>query len=215
MARGLIVSCAASHKHHRLRVRKVCVTCRRRHGLTLALIFGLSACRDINVTTQHNDVNRTGAYVVETELTPKTVREQELQEAGWGGTLAHWVPPTIANGRVFLATNEYLIAYGLCSRGEPCPASGPHQPVSGCTGCHSQGRMLDILRTTRSEDFPNGAAMRGFAAPAFRDLSLPPRYAKTIVLEGEGVRPHRRANASGPSACRMDLVGARRQRRGR
>jgi len=116
-----------------------------------------------------------------------------LWEADWGGTLAHWVPPTIANGRVFLATNEYLIAYGLCSRGEPCPASGPHQPVSGCTGCHSQGRMLDILRTTRMEDFPNGAAMRGFAAQAFRDLSLPPRYAKTIVLEGEGVQTYEAA----------------------
>ncbi len=114
-----------------------------------------------------------------------------LWDAGWGGNLAHWVPPTIAKGRVFLATNEYLIAYGLCAREQSCRPSGPpHEPMSGCTGCHSQGRMLEILRATRMEDFPNGAAMRGFAAQAFRDLALPTRYAKTMVLEGQGVQTY-------------------------
>jgi hypothetical protein len=114
-----------------------------------------------------------------------------LWDAGWGGNLAHWVPPTIAEGRIFQATNEYLIAYGLCDPGQPCSLPRqPYEPQSQCVICHSEGRMLDILRASREEDFPNGAAMRAFAAQAFRDLALPDRYAKTIVLEGQGMQTY-------------------------
>jgi hypothetical protein len=54
-----------------------------------------------------------------------------LWDAGWNGGLAHWVPPTVGEGKVFQATSDKLIMYGLCAPEKPCRPSGPpFQPKS-------------------------------------------------------------------------------------
>ena len=48
--------------------------------VVISLSVLAAACQDYNVTTQHNDISRTGAYLAEKELTPQAIRDRGLQE---------------------------------------------------------------------------------------------------------------------------------------
>jgi outer membrane protein assembly factor BamB len=108
--------------------------------------------------------------------------------------LSHWVPPTIADGMVFVATgNARLMAYELgtdqgAGNGKWSP-SEPQNPGDACKACHSEGRMLDVLNNSRpmSEHFATGGAMRLWPILMLEQLAPPAGLRKSVVLEGNGV----------------------------
>ena len=134
-----------------------------------------------------------------------------LWDTGWNGAVAHWVPPTVAGGQVFLATFEGLVVYGLCSEEKPCPAKGQvYQPqsvfnwrpeqltpdmakfINGCKSCHNQDSILEHGGDSErmNEMFPNGGAMRAFSAHSMVELAPPLGHPRVAVFEGHGVQTY-------------------------
>jgi hypothetical protein len=136
-------------------------------------------------------------------------------------SLAHWVPPTIADGKVFIASGfQGLIAYHLCPEGKNCqrpeeafqpeaysirgrlglPPGEPVGPsVESCKGCHHQGRLLQELLNPRpmNERYPSGASIRGLTFGALQEVTPPQGHLKTLVVAGNGLQTY--AATSSPS----------------
>jgi len=58
-------------------------------------LLGCSGGPDVNVSTQHNDKARTGAYLAETTLTPDKVRARGMREQWWANSCGYsGTPPS-------------------------------------------------------------------------------------------------------------------------
>jgi outer membrane protein assembly factor BamB len=110
------------------------------------------------------------------------------------GTIAHWVPPTIADGRVYIATADgnlldFELGNGGSDRvGEPTPGKEP------CTGCHSESQARDLLAHLPALHvrFPDEADVSAFATMNLKLLAPnKPGLTQDLVLEGEGENIYR------------------------
>jgi hypothetical protein len=106
------------------------------------------------------------------------------------GNLAHWVPPTIADGKVFVPTDSgKIFVYDLCLQGMQCAGTSPFGvATSSCHDCHIFGHAV----LTRAPPpplhnlFANEASVWGSTAMAVRALAPPRGHQKNLILEGEG-----------------------------
>ncbi len=137
-----------------------------------------------------------------------------LWDTGWnyeGGVLGHWVPPTIADGNVFLAAGDWvgeprLIVYELGPEtGHGRQSWAPFQPrsifqflgdtktspaVESCKACHKQEEKLqDLLRPKLFHDhYPSEASVRMLPVVALQQVAPPQGHRKSLLLEGNGLR---------------------------
>jgi hypothetical protein len=112
------------------------------------------------------------------------------------GDLAHWVPPTIADGKVFVATNSGGIAvYDLCLQGMQCVGSSTPilPPTNKCVDCHNFLSHIEAQATTAKplrNLFPNEARVWGSMSIALKALAPPRGHSKNLILEGNGVQTY-------------------------
>jgi Protein of unknown function (DUF3455) len=114
------------------------------------------------------------------------------------GTVAHWVPPTIADGKVFLAEgssqwdgSQMLIVYELGRPdGSDRGSREPYQPQSPptCKYCHTPGPGLEALtqKMSMSDHHATGGGVRVKPGLALAALLPPPGHTQVAVLEGNG-----------------------------
>ena len=117
----------------------------------------------------------------------------------WGthyGALAHWAPPTIAAGKVYVAAtglmgDGILLKYEL-GRGDQDQRDRPPK-LPGCINCHTQGSSLPDFsaRMDMHDHFPNGGAMHAGARHTLDRLAPPPGYDMAAMLEGNGLSSYR------------------------
>jgi outer membrane protein assembly factor BamB len=117
------------------------------------------------------------------------------------GYTAHWVPPTIADGKVFIAEggepqagSQMFIAYELGSP-EGSDRSGrdpltPPQVPQACQSCHNSGPMLKMLMEpmAMSDFYTTGGAMPALPALRLAALTPPEGLKQTVLLEGNGMQ---------------------------
>jgi hypothetical protein len=136
------------------------------------------------------------------------------------GKVAHWVPPTIADGKVFVATGDkQLIAFelypeagfrnGSCTDiDQQCEGRTPYQPqpTPWCTSCHYRElRLRKMLNNPKPLHalYPNEASVRAWPALAFAQLAPPAGSKRTLVLEGNGLQMYQ---ATASSTARGKLI---------
>jgi hypothetical protein len=134
------------------------------------------------------------------------------------GTIAHWVPPTIADGKVFVANGDkQLIAFelfypkgtevGMVRNGscadidQSCEGRTPYQPqpTPWCTSCHYQElRLREMLNNPKPLHalYPNEASVRAWPALAFGQLAPPAGSKRTLVLEGSGLQMYQASSTA-------------------
>jgi hypothetical protein len=116
------------------------------------------------------------------------------------GDLAHWVPPTIADDKVFVAATEAkagqpwtgkIIVYELCQGGQNCAGTATAIQPSGtaCDGCHHNfekrlGVPADTIARGHSES-AHRPIIWGWQASILNTLT-PAGHAKTIAFEASG-----------------------------
>jgi len=108
------------------------------------------------------------------------------------GTVPHWGPPTIADGKVFVTTSDAeVIAYELGPDLNNLNWT-PYQPklaYESCQACHTDQQREELTRRNPlSKFFINEAAVWIEPARAKRDVSPPEESRKSFVLEGNGVQ---------------------------
>jgi hypothetical protein len=108
------------------------------------------------------------------------------------GINAHWVPPTIAGGRVYVANGEAgreLLLFELGRGGTDRQGTGPPQPQQSCGQCHTEQQKNDLLSRLPSLGirFDDEASVRGRAALNLKLLAPPSGLVQDLVMEGDGV----------------------------
>jgi PQQ-like domain len=108
------------------------------------------------------------------------------------GSVPHWGPPTIADGKVFVTTSDAeVIAYEL----GPDPNNlnwTPYKPklaFASCQACHTDQQREELTRRNPLRKFfIEEAAARIEPARAKQAVSPPEGSRKNLVLEGNGVQ---------------------------
>jgi outer membrane protein assembly factor BamB len=129
---------------------------------------------------------------------------EPLWDGGFGSILAHWVPPTIANGMVFIPagseftkTGEMLLVYELGAEdGSERKRGVTHQPRQGqipypCVSCHGSEQNVQqqlAQRRPLRDRYPNEASLRVLPALSSSMVAPPPGHIKMLALEGNGLQ---------------------------
>jgi hypothetical protein len=129
---------------------------------------------------------------------------EPLWDGGFGWLISHWVPPTVANGMVFIPSGsefaewpgktEMLMAFELGAvNGSERKQGETHQPVKrqasySCNFCHSSEKDLqELIRShPMRERFANNASMRTLPVFCFRMVAPPAGHSRKAILEGNG-----------------------------
>jgi hypothetical protein len=115
------------------------------------------------------------------------------------GVLSHWVPPTIADGTVFVAeggegglNQQMLIAYELGSADGSDRPNGPVAPRNpdSCQSCHHSGDLREALNRPMDmrAHYENGASIPALPVIRLAELRPPGDLQKVAVFEGNGMR---------------------------
>ncbi len=117
------------------------------------------------------------------------------------GILSHWVPPTIADGTVFVAeggegglNQQMLIAYELGSENGSDRPNGPVAPRNpdSCQSCHQSGDLREALNRPMDMrvHYANGGSMAALPIIRLNELRPPGDLQKVAVFEGNGARAY-------------------------
>jgi hypothetical protein len=133
------------------------------------------------------------------------LRDWEAVKPNGLSQTAHWAPPTIADGKVFVPSESgMIVVYELCKEHACAGTSKPIQPEApGCEDCHRFGNVRQVLETfvkPLSVRFPNEAAVNGWPRNALRSIATPLGKKKDMVFTGEGVKVYEAGETPGEKA---------------
>ncbi len=98
---------------------------------------------------------------------------------------AHWAPPTIADGKVFLPLdNGIIVVYEVCQPGMSC--TGNSTPITPQQDPPSLGPSQQTIELHKI--FPDEAAIRGFVRIALSKITPDPKLRQDLILNGHGVQ---------------------------
>lgn len=104
-----------------------------------------------------------------------------------------WVPPTIADGKVFVtSTVGMIVVYELCQQGNACVGGTiPIQPEvpapQPCQGCHSSPfQKPSLVYIPLSKRFPSESAVSVYFKSAIRKVTPKQDVAQDLLLNGQG-----------------------------
>jgi hypothetical protein len=111
------------------------------------------------------------------------------------GNLAHWVPPTIADGKVFVAATlcatGKILAYDLCQPGiRDCAGTTTaiRPPLQTCEGCHPHLKpwLEPIGDEARGIESVHGSMTWGWQEGILNMLSPPSGQVRSLAFEATG-----------------------------